>query len=66
MREINECWYTMTNRDEVAFSTTSKVEARRYLREGWEVVKTTQKIFVSGPSNVYLTVNTSVKEAKDL
>ncbi len=66
MEKINESWYGITNWDKTAYETTDIEEAKLALREGREVVKTTRSVFKSGPSNVYLTVITDIKKAKDL
>jgi len=64
--DVNKTWYTITNWDKTNNDTPDKEEARLAMREGREVVKTTRRAFVSGPSNVYLTVITEIKKIKDL
>ena len=66
MNEINTTWFTITNWDKTVFDTPDVEEARLSLREGKEVVKTTRRVFASGPSNVYLTVITDIKKIKAL
>jgi len=64
--DVNNSWYTITNWDKTNYDTPDKGEARLALREGREVIKTSRRAFVSGPSNVYLTVITEIKKIKDL
>ena len=66
MKNVNESWYTITQWDGMTIQTTDKAAARLALREGREVVKTTQRVCVSGPSNIYLTVITDIEKAKDI
>ena len=64
--EISTYWYSITNWEREAIETEDKTIARQALREGSEVIKTTRRVFQSGPSSVYLTVTTKIEKTKDL
>lgn len=66
MKEVNEFWYSFSDGKGSRTETTDKSAAKAALKDGEEVTKVTRRVFQSGPSNVYLTVTTDMKQAKDL
>ena len=64
--EINDFWYTITRNNRESYDTVDKEEAKRALREGSEVDKTTRKMFESGPAIIRLTASVEIKKISDL
>ena len=66
MKDLNDCWFTITRWDNSVFDTDDVEEARIAVREGREVTKTSRRVFESGPASVRLYVSVDVKKIKDL
>ena len=66
MEEINDFHYTITDWDNSVFDTTDVEVAKFAIREGREVLKTTRRLFKTGPALVRLYVTLEVKKIKDL
>ena len=66
MEEVNDFHYTVTNWDNSVLDTIDVEVAKLAIREGREVLKTTRRLFNTGPALVRLYVTLEVKKIKDL
>ncbi|MCL2119621.1 MAG: hypothetical protein FWH27_14490 [Planctomycetaceae bacterium] len=66
MKDINDFSYTITNWDNSVYETDDVEDARLAVRDGREVLKTTRRLFRSGPALVRLYVTVKITKIKDL
>ncbi len=66
MDEVNDVMYTVTYWDGTNTDTLDVEEAKFAVREGRKVMKTTRRIFESGPAFVRLYVSVEITKVKEL
>jgi len=66
MKDVNDYHYTITERNGSVFDTTDVKVAKLAIREGREVLKTTRRLFESGPALVRLFVTVKITITEDL
>ena len=66
MNDLNDFWYTITNWDNSVIETDDVEEAGIAVRDGREVLKTTRRMFISGPAQVRLYVTVKIMKIKEL
>ncbi len=66
MNDISDVWFTITNWDRSVYQTDRIQEAKLALKEGRDVLKTTRKMFESGPAIARLELTIVAKKISDL